>query len=165
MISRVLLLGIGSPFDEDQVGLRVVERLRDEGFSSGLDGVALDFDMLDRPGWGLLDRLEGVGCAVLVDAMVSGRTQGALLRVPVDALPVTNPVFASHEISPSGVLALGRALGLLPERLILYGIEIRHESSSCPLDPRPLREETVRTLRTALLLDFRSLFPDRPVLS
>jgi hydrogenase maturation protease len=165
MTGRVLLLGIGSPFDEDQVGLRIVERLRDEGFSFGLDGVVLDFDTLDRPGWGLLDRLEGVDCAVLVDAMVSDRTPGALLRVPVDTLPVRNPVFASHEISLSGVLALGRALALLPERLILYGIEIRPGASSRPLDSRPPLEETVRTLRTALLLDCRALFPDRPVLS
>lgn len=160
MTPPVLVLGIGSPFQEDQVGIRLVEQLREEGFSSGLPGIILEYETLDRPGWALLGILQGADCAILVDAMRSGRTPGSLWRLGIGDLPPRDPVLTSHEIGVSAVLRLGRSLGLLPDRLILYGFEIGPPIPAFSLERHPPDEEAVQTLRMAIRRDLRTLFPD-----
>lgn len=152
---RIRLYGIGSPFHDDQAGLRLVESMVRDGFSPGIEGVIFDTKPLDRPGWSLLEHLRGTDPVILVDAMVSGASPGTILRIdPRQNPPIDPQKLSSHSIGVLPVLALGRSLGLLPPCLLLYGVEIAPFSPSESLLPRRNPDEAVSmALRKAILED------------
>ena len=159
MTVRIEILGIGSPFHPDQAAMSLVEGMRRDGFSSGIEGVEFAFQTLDRPGWGLLDFLRKTRWAILVDAMVSGRKPGAVSRLDIDTLPFPSRTLTSHEVGLLPVLALGRSLGLLPRGLVLYGIEVDPPPFPDPASsPREPPFAVVSPLREAILRDIASLF-------
>jgi hydrogenase maturation protease len=150
MTGSVLVLGIGSPFHEDQAGIRLVERLRKERFSSGGPGVTLVFQTLDRPGWGLLEILKDADRAIIVDAMRSGQKPGTLSRLGLRDLPPDERLLTSHDVDVQTALALGQVLGLLPGRLVIFGIEIGPVPPFPSLRKIPPSERTVRALKEAI---------------
>ncbi|EQD24493.1 MAG: hydrogenase maturation protease [Leptospirillum sp. Group IV 'UBA BS'] len=161
MTAQVDILGIGSPYHGDQTGQILVEGMRRDGFSPGLDNVRFVFRILDRPGWGLLEVLRETDHAILVDAMVSGRRPGSVCRLGLDELPCPPRPVTSHEVGLLPVLALGRSLGLLPPWMILYGIEITPPPFSDPEKPPLPSEEIAENLRRAIRRDLTSLlFPE-----
>lgn len=117
----VHILGIGSPAGDDQAGWLVVDVLQALGVANGT-GVVVD--KLDRPGAGLVALLEDAEHAILVDAMQSGAPPGTLHHfIPADGpLPVTD--LSSHGFGVLAALALAQALGSLPSRVEVVGIEI-----------------------------------------
>ncbi|MFP4616259.1 MAG: hydrogenase maturation protease [Thiohalorhabdus sp.] len=115
----VAVLGIGSPFGGDRVGWTVVEALRAEAEASW---PAVRLAALDRPGPGLLPHLEGVGHAVLVDAVRSGAPPGTLHRFRhLDELPAAEPL-SSHGFGLAEALALAGRVGVLSEWVVV-GVE------------------------------------------
>lgn len=72
----------------------------------------------------LLDAWEPVDEVIVVDSMRSGRKPGAIVRFDglVDRLPARN-FPSTHSFGLAESLELGRALGRLPRRLTIYGIE------------------------------------------
>jgi hydrogenase maturation protease len=75
---------------------------------------------------GLLDLWDGADLAVVVDAVRSPHgTAGQLYRVEVNAETAVMPASAvsSHSIGPGEAVELARALGRLPRRLVIYGVE------------------------------------------
>ena len=158
MTSRIRLYGIGSPFHGDQSGLRLVEEMIRDGFSPDIDGNVFDFQVLDRPGWGLLDCLRGPDPVILVDAMVSGSSPGTIRRIALPDLPHSLSTVSSHSIGVLPVLALGKVLGQLPPCLFLYGVEIAPFSPSAPNILRTTPDkETSLALRRAILMDLPRL--------
>jgi Ni,Fe-hydrogenase maturation factor len=61
-MSRVRILGIGSPSGDDQAGWLVADALQDAGLED------VDIDKLDRPGTSLIPLL-AVSRLILIDAM------------------------------------------------------------------------------------------------
>ncbi|KPV39666.1 hypothetical protein AN478_11135 [Thiohalorhabdus denitrificans] len=115
----IAVLGIGSPFGGDRVGWAVVEALRPEAEARW---PAVRLTALDRPGPGLLPHLEGVGYAVLVDAVRSGAPPGTLHRFRgLDGLPAADPL-SSHGFGLAEALALAERVGVLPEWVVV-GVE------------------------------------------
>lgn len=120
-MKRVHVFGIGSLSGDDQAGWLVVDALR----ALGLERDApLVLDKLDRPGASLLTRLEGADHVILIDAMRGGGAPGDIRRLdPSDWASAAADV-SSHGFGLAAALALADALGGLPARVELYGIEI-----------------------------------------
>jgi hydrogenase maturation protease len=120
-MNRVRILGIGSPSGDDQAGWLTVDALADCGVR-GNHGLAID--KLDRPGASLIGLLDNTDWVILVDAMQSGDRPGRVKRFDQDAWPDYTHGLSSHGLGVLDALSLARALGKLPPRVDLYGIEI-----------------------------------------
>jgi len=81
---------------------------------------------------------EEVDSVIVIDAMVSGRVPGTVVRHDVAAEPLPVDAFArsSHHFGLAEALEISRALGTLPSRLVVYGIEVEATSLGTPLSPR-----------------------------
>jgi hydrogenase maturation protease len=110
-----LVVGIGNTVrGDDAVGLRVAERL-------GLSETVVQHD--GEPA-SLIALWEGHDEVVLIDAVTSGRDAGTL--VEIDATTSTLPsgmCHSTHALGPAEAVELARALGKLPPRITLVGIE------------------------------------------
>lgn len=118
----MVVIGLGSPFlSDDSVGLRVVRELA----ARGLGGVRLV--EAHAGGLLLLEELDGVQRAVIVDALLDERrTPGEV--VVADVCTASNNAACSHDCSLPEALAMGRAMGLsLPadDAIRLVGIVAR----------------------------------------
>lgn len=118
-MSRVCILGIGSPSGDDQAGWLTIDAL----LASGAGGGAV-IEKLDRPGANLIPFLENASRAILIDAMQSGGQVGGIRRFDAQDWPGYCHGLSSHGFGVLDALSLAKALGSLPPRLDLYGIEI-----------------------------------------
>ena len=126
------ILGIGSPAGDDQAGWLLVDALRARGVEA--DGrVALA--KLDRPGASLLACLEGVDRVILVDALQSGGTPGDIHRWTEADWGAVDADLSSHGFGVLAALALAQALGSLPQRVEVVGIEIASAVPGEPVSP------------------------------
>jgi hydrogenase maturation protease len=113
------IIGCGS-FDrgDDEAGLLVVGRLRELGIEACEhrgDGSAL------------VDRWHGQETVILIDAVVSGGFPGAVTVWDEWTAGVLGDCFrcSTHAFGVAEAVKLARVLGLMPARLIIYGIEGR----------------------------------------
>jgi hydrogenase maturation protease len=120
-MSRVRIFGIGSPSGDDQAGWLVVDALLSEGLRSRGD---LRMEKLDRPGANLIPLLEDASWVILVDAMQSGGPPGRIQHFDQNDWPGYCQRLSSHGFGVLDALSLAQALGNLPPRLDLYGIEM-----------------------------------------
>jgi hydrogenase maturation protease len=79
----------------------------------------------DQGATGLLDLWDGEELVVVVDAVRSGRPAGTVHRMEVgeEPLAASLPATSTHGLSLGEAIDLGRSLGRLPGRLVIYGIE------------------------------------------
>jgi hydrogenase maturation protease len=113
------VIGCGSPQGDDAVAWEVIRRLRgDERLLHGAELRTVD------GGHQLLDVLDGRGTLVLVDAVSSGGVPGTIHRFewPDDRLETLRPG-TTHDMRPAEALALAETLGMLPPRVVVFGIE------------------------------------------
>jgi hydrogenase maturation protease len=122
-VSRVHVFGIGSPAGDDQAGWLVVDALHASG-----DADAFVLARLDRPGAGLIPRLQAAEHVILIDAMQGGGAAGSIRHFDRSDWPAYAGGLSSHGFGVLAALALARELGALPPRLDLYGIEITSAS-------------------------------------
>jgi len=120
-MSRVRILGIGSPSGDDQAGWLTIDALAACGVRADRE---LGIDRLDRPGAHLISLLENAGRVLLVDAMQSGNQPGRIKRFDQNAWQDYTHGLSSHGLGVLDALSLARELGKLPPRIDLYGIEI-----------------------------------------
>jgi hydrogenase maturation protease len=83
--------------------------------------------VLEREGepTALMSAWDGAEAVWLVDAVSSGAEAGAVHRLDVSAEPLPAGLFraSTHHFGLADAIELARALGRLPERTIVYGIE------------------------------------------
>lgn len=120
-MSRLCILGVGSPSGDDRAGWMVVDALLASGVRTGGEIV---IDKLDRPGANLIFLFEHVGWVILIDAMRSNGQPGSIRRFDQQDWPAYCGGLSSHGFGVLDALTLARELGSLPPRLDLYGIEI-----------------------------------------
>lgn len=116
-VERGLIIGMGSADRRDDgVGPYVVERL----CKRGMPAITHAGD-----GAGLLELWEHLDVCVVVDA-IAGRGQPGAVSVITDCddpnFETTGFVRSTHRIGLAEAVALGRALGRLPVRLLIIGI-------------------------------------------
>jgi len=125
----IRIIGIGSPFGADSCGLAAARRLEREP-PTGAQVVAMD-----RPGAGLIDLLDGVDAAILIDAIRSGAPPGTVHDVDLrEVLRSSARPVSSHDFGVAAAIHLAEALGKLPPRGRLLGIEIAPRSNGTCTD-------------------------------
>lgn len=125
---RVRVVGVGNRYrGDDGAGLAAAERLG--------EAANVPVTLLDAAGDGtaLLEAWGGVETVVVLDAMHSGAAAGTVRRLdgPVDRPAALSamlgagriPGGSTHGLGVAEAIALGEALGRLPRRLVVIGIE------------------------------------------
>lgn len=117
-----VVIGIGNPYcGDDGVGLVIIERLQ----ARRLRGV----DVVEETGEpaGLINRWTNRSLAVIVDAASSGAGPGTIHRIvhsdDLWSRRSETRAASSHSLGIGTAVALGRALGRLPERLVVFAVE------------------------------------------
>jgi hydrogenase maturation protease len=115
-----LVIGLGNPDrGDDAVGVDVAHRVR------ALAPDDVEVVVTDDPA-SLLDLWAGADDVVVVDAVVSHREPGAVVRVDVTSTGLPGHGWASagsHALGLGAAVELSRALGSLPRSLVLVGVE------------------------------------------
>ena len=120
MTAQLVVIGVGNAFRRDDgAGLRALAHAR-ACLPAGVTVVESDGEPAR-----LLDAWDGADLAVVVDAARSGAAPGTVLRAEVgrDPLPAPVPGGSTHALGVGEAIALGRALGRMPGRVVVYGIE------------------------------------------
>jgi hydrogenase maturation protease len=118
--TRVLVIGVGNAYRrDDAVGLVVARRLVEE------TGRSLTVREESGEGADLMDAWQDAEVVILLDAVSSGAAPGTIGRFDVRVQPLPTPFFRSstHTAGVAEAIELARALGALPPRLIVYGVE------------------------------------------
>ena len=111
-----LIIGLGHRHRrDDAVGPVVAEALAARG---------LDARVHEGDGLALMDLWQGRDHCIVVDALFGAAPPGAVLHLPGEpkALGKAGFVHSSHRIGLPEAVALGQALGRLPDRLEVIGI-------------------------------------------
>lgn len=125
-----LIVGIGNRFRRDDgVGPWVAE---------GLQKAGLETHVHAGDGTGLLDLFEARGNVILVDATRSGAVPGSRVVLDAGLAPLCADMFhySTHRFGLAEAVETARALGSLPQRLWVYGIEGRDFGAGIGLTDR-----------------------------
>jgi hydrogenase maturation protease len=114
------VIGVGNALrGDDAVGLAVAERVR------ALAPEGVEVLEVEQEPTRLIDAWEGADPALVVDAAQSGGEPGTVRRFDASTEGVPARVFRSstHAFGVGDAVELARALGRLPARVVVYGIE------------------------------------------
>lgn len=123
-MNELRVLGIGSPFGDDQSGWEVVKLLEKCPDFNSFTPNQLQFICCDRPGMYLLELMRGANTVFLIDAVKTSSACGTLHRFKNQEIETVNSPLSSHALGVAYAIKMGRALNELPQNVILYGIEI-----------------------------------------
>lgn len=129
-----IVIGVGNPArGDDGAGVAVAERMDPRGLTA-----TAPFQLVEL--W------EGSDDVVVIDAARSGGLPGTIHRFEVgaQALPTGMLGGSTHAIGVAEVVELARAMGRLPARLMVYGIEVGELSHGNSLSPEV--EDAVETI-------------------
>ena len=147
-MSRVVVIGVGNPYrGDDAAGLVAVERIR-----SRVPAWVSVLPCEQEPSR-IIDAWKGARAALVVDAVTSGAEPGTLHRIDASRESVPAHVFRSstHAFGVGEAIELARALGRLPESIVVYGVEGATFAAGLGLTPRV--ETAVDDVVEALLGD------------
>jgi hydrogenase maturation protease len=126
------VIGVGNPYrGDDAAGLAVAERLQQRV----PDGVSVL--PCEQEPTRIIDTWQGARAVVIADAVESGADPGTVHRVDASREPVPARVFRSstHAFGVGDAVELSRALGRLPGRLVVYGVEGSDFAAGAGLSP------------------------------
>lgn len=154
---RLLVIGVGNDYRrDDAVGLIVARRLRAR--------LAGNVTVLEESGEGtaLIAAWQGADVVILVDALHSSAAPGTVRRLEASGLAGYEHLFpvSTHAVSVVDAIELARALGALPPRLIIYGIE--GENFEVGVGLSPAVEKAARQVEEAVLEEVRRNVPSAP---
>jgi hydrogenase maturation protease len=127
------IIGLGNEFrGDDAVGLLAARRLQ------GVLGNRVEVVEAESAGVDLLELMKGVGAVLLIDAVCSGQAPGTIHRLDASAGPIAPALFprSTHAVGVADALELARTLGVLPNKVIVYGIEAGDTGAGHPLSPQ-----------------------------
>ncbi|MEJ2392889.1 MAG: hydrogenase maturation protease [Gammaproteobacteria bacterium] len=125
-MSRVAVIGIGSPYGADRLGWDVVERMRTD------DDREVDYECWNGPLTGLVQRFQELDAVILVDAALNDEPVGLCRMLTSTQLAGQGLCWSSHGLGLADAVALGRALHALPARLIIVAAEVGDPTLSAP---------------------------------
>ncbi len=85
----------------------------------------------------LLDLWRDVDAVVLVDTIRSGAPAGTIHRIDASMEPIPSPLrrASSHTIGVAEAIELGRTLDVLPDRVVVYGVEGTRFAAGSEMSP------------------------------
>ena len=122
VVNPIHIIGIGSPFGDDQLGWQIVDAL-EHSSSLPASWQSVSFIKADRPGINLLELMRDCDTVIIVDAMKSGAPAGTIRRFNDAEIEQNDIPLSSHGFGVAAALTLARALDQMPKTLVLYGIE------------------------------------------
>jgi len=131
-VTPFCIIGIGSPFGDDQLGWHIVDMLQQDTRLAQLPRQQMTFIKTDRPGARLLELMQGAEMVIMIDAMESGASPGTIKCFEGHEIEALISPLSSHGFGVGSALKLGQALGNLPNKVILYGIEISNKFLNDP---------------------------------
>ncbi|MFC2031729.1 hydrogenase maturation protease [Chloroflexota bacterium] len=116
-----LIIGLGNPLrGDDGVGVRVVQALSTQTLPA-------DLDVVDggTQGLGIVSLLEGRDRVIVIDAADVGLAPGQYLRFELDEANLlgADRHVSIHAAGLRDALMLAQALKVLPEKVIIYGMQ------------------------------------------
>lgn len=154
-MSPVRIIGVGSPLGLDRVGWEVVNALEGRGLADSFPAGAIALSVWDRPGSLLVQALGDAPGVILIDAMRAGEAAGAVRRLtPGELISAPGGFVSSHDVGIPQALALAEALGGLPQRTVIYGIEIG-EGQGTAMSLEALVDGALARLEPALRADLQ----------
>ncbi len=157
-----LLLGIGNAWaSDDGVGPEVVRRV--QAWWEGLEGLErnatgeVGFVIMAQPDLSLIDLMADCDRLIVVDGVMSGARPGTLHRQVWEAGMLGGKGVeraSSHGFGVKELLEMARALGKLPARVELWGVEIASTAPGRGLSPEVAGavDDVVRALEDWLLI-------------
>ena len=129
-LQRTLLVGIGSPHGDDQLGWLVADRV-----ATCVKHDHIEIRRAASP-TDLLDWLHGVNLLVICDACRGLRRVGEVHRWnwPTPELPAL-AWSGTHDLSLLAVLTLAQRLGRLPEQVVVWAMEAAASNTAEHLSP------------------------------
>ena len=114
------LVGIGNRWRGDDGAGLAVAALLSERAPAGVDIVVHEREPVE-----LIETFDGAAAVWLVDAVRSGAPPGTVHRIDASEhfLPAELFSVSTHRLGLAGAIELARALGRLPPRVIVHGIE------------------------------------------
>ena len=149
--ASIVIIGVGNEYrSDDGAGIAVARRLR-ALFPSGVT-------ILEESGEGaaLIQAWQGATWVMLVDAVRSGASPGAIHRLDARAASVPTGFFhySTHAFSVAEAVELARSLDQLPPHLLVYGIEGENFAAGAGLSPAV--EQAVETVVERLAEEVRA---------
>lgn len=156
--SGTLIIGLGNEYRrDDAVGLIVARRLK--------EAAPEQVRVLEESGEGaaLMESWKDAEAVILIDAVRSGAKPGILHRLDAHTWPVPTRFFhySTHAFSVAEAIELARALGQLPPRLVVYGIEGKTFEPGLGLSPEV--EKAAQEVVERVLRDLRCDLHLRPL--
>ncbi len=118
--NTALVIGVGNEFrHDDAAGIAVANRI------AALTLPRVNAVVHSGEGVSLLERFGEADTVIIIDAAQSSSTPGLIYRFDAARVPIPSDFFnySTHAFSVAEAVELARALGRLPERLVVYGIE------------------------------------------
>jgi hydrogenase maturation protease len=135
MNNRVRIIGIGSPFGDDRLGWEAAEALRGSAVMNTVTPDRIEILVLDRPGALLPMHWHETEVVILLDAVRSGAAPGTRHCLEAHDLPGTGVLCSSHGFGIVPTIELARALGNMPSRLLMRGMEADSSWAGFSLSP------------------------------
>jgi hydrogenase maturation protease len=125
----ILILGLGSPHGDDQLGWEAIDRLRPH-LPAGIIAHKV------RDGIDLLECLEGQDSVIVIDAVAPAGQPGTIrsFQWPCPEL-ARCVVLSTHGVGLVEALQLAEALGRLPWRVNIYTIEASNRALGDSMSP------------------------------
>ncbi|MCZ7649072.1 MAG: hydrogenase maturation protease [Planctomycetota bacterium] len=145
--SRLLVLGIGNAQrGDDAVGIEVARRIA----ASPPPHTAVRIVFAEASA--IMESWRGAQGVVAIDALQSGAPPGTIRRIDAvaESVPADFGGTSTHAFGLGQAVELARALGELPPRLVLFGIEGADFGHGAPLSPPvagAVREAAARVRR------------------
>jgi hydrogenase maturation protease len=145
-VALIRIIGIGSPFGDDAVGLELARRLAEAPPPN------CEVIVADRPGTNLIELLQDIEIAIMVDALRSRAAPGTLHELSFDELVRSaGRLSSSHELGVVETIQLAHKLGRAPASGKVLGIEIASAPAQtpCPLSDVTQKQQSVHWRRYA----------------
>lgn len=122
MKQKTLILGIGSPFADDQFGWFVADKLAEVVREKNIQNITVE--SADRPGLNLLTFLDsGYDKIILIDAVYAKVTPGTEFYFKAKDILSFGGFLSSHSVGVAPSLALANAIGMDISNVEFYGVE------------------------------------------
>ncbi len=148
-MSSVRIIGVGSPIGSDSVGWAAIDRLEQLNLQQQYPRHHITLEKLDRPGPALLEHMRGADLVIIIDALVGAGPPGEVVSLCPDEIAQQEMVLSGHGLGVAETIALGEALGDLPDRLLLLGIVVQ-QTDELTTDYGGLMPDTLVKLQSCI---------------